>query len=105
MSEEKGHGIIVANPVASRPLLRALAAVAVAAEHLAVGGDGAAAVAPRRDVVGLHLGELEVRAAERADAMLPHFRMRLGGSPCHSKSSRTISSTEYNWKSCSLEML
>ena len=52
-------------------LFRAFAPVAVAAEHLAVGGDGAAAVAPWRDVVGLHLRELEMRAAEGTDTVLP----------------------------------
>ncbi len=36
-------------------LFSAFPAVAVAAQHLAVLGDGATAVAPRRDVVGLHL--------------------------------------------------
>ena len=65
------HGIIVANSSASARLLCALAAVAVAAEHLAVGGDGAAAVAPGRDVVGLHLRKLEMRAAEGTDTVLP----------------------------------
>ena len=67
------HGFIVANSSASAPLLRAFAAVAVAAEHLAVVGDGAAAVAPRRDVVGLHLRKLEMRAAEGTDTVLPLF--------------------------------
>ena len=36
-------------------LLRALAAVAVAAQHLAVVGRGAASFGPWGDVVGLHL--------------------------------------------------
>ena len=45
-------------------------AVAVAAEHLAVGGDGAAAIAPRGDVVGFHFVQLEVRAAEGTDTVL-----------------------------------
>ena len=51
-------------------LLRSLSAIAVAAEHLAVVWYGAVAVAPRRDVVGFHFIQLEVRPSERADAML-----------------------------------
>ena len=41
-----------------------LPAVAVAAEHLAVLGDGATAFMPRRDVVGLHLFDFKVLSTE-----------------------------------------
>ena len=72
-------------PIAS---FRPFAAVAVAAEHLAVGGDGPPSVAPRRDVVGLHLGKLEVRPAQGADPVLSSgcvSRTRLkAASPCRS---------------------
>ena len=61
--------MIIAYPPLS--LLRSFAAVAVATKHLAVGGNCAAAVAPGGDVVGLHLVQLKVRAAERADTVLP----------------------------------
>ena len=52
-------------------LFPALSAVALFAEHLAIFGDGFAAEMPRRDVVGFHLGEVEMLAAVGTDAALP----------------------------------
>ena len=42
----------------------------IAAEHLAVVGGRGAALAPRSDVVGMHLGKLEVLTTVWADALL-----------------------------------
>lgn len=55
-------------------LLRPLPPIALAAEHLAVLGDGAAALAPRRDVVALHKPQDELLAAYLAavSLLLPH---------------------------------
>lgn len=44
--------------------------VALAAEHLTVFGNSAASVVPRRDVVGLHLIQLKMLVAMRADSQL-----------------------------------
>ena len=49
-------------------LLRTLLQVAVAAQHLAVVGRGLATLAPRNDMVRVHLLVLEVLAADRAFA-------------------------------------
>ena len=46
------------------------AAVAFAAEHLAVLFRGAPAFAPRRDVVALHKRDVELFVAERANVVL-----------------------------------
>ena len=59
-------------------LFPALPPVAVAAEHLAVFGNGFSAVAPRRDVVGFHLFNLEKVAADGANAVLPFVNLALG---------------------------
>ena len=52
--------------------------VAVAAKHLAVFGYGTAAIAPRRDVVGFHLLDFEVLAANGADAILFFINFAFG---------------------------
>lgn len=44
--------------------------VALATKHLAVFGSGAATIVPRRDVVGLHLIQLKMLVAMRADSQL-----------------------------------
>ena len=61
------------------PLLRALAPVAVAAQHLAVARNGAPAVPPRRDGIRLHLRQLEVRPAQRADTKFAGMDSALKG--------------------------
>ena len=48
----------------------ALPAIAFLAEHLAVFGDGAATEVPRRDVVGFHLGKLEMLSTVGAETHL-----------------------------------
>ena len=58
----------------SHRLLRTLLQVAVAAQHLAVVGRGLATLAPRNDMVRVHLLVLEVLAADRADALLALIR-------------------------------
>ena len=55
-----------------------LPAVALAAKHLAVFGDGSSAFVPRRDVVGLHLIQLEMFAADFANAALLFIDFALG---------------------------
>ena len=55
-------------------ILRTFLQVAIATEHLAVIGCGLAAFAPRNDMVRVHLLELEVLAADRADALLALIR-------------------------------
>ena len=55
---------------ATCPLLCPFAAVAFAAEHLAVLFRGAPALAPRRDVVALHKRDVELFVAERANVVL-----------------------------------
>ena len=51
-------------------LLRALPPITFSAEHLAVLGDGAPAPRPWRDMVGLHVLNLEVLAANLAYSLL-----------------------------------
>ena len=53
----------------------ALAAVALLAEHLAIFGDGFAALAPRRDVIRLHAVRFEVLAAFPEQSLLPLVRL------------------------------
>ena len=59
-------------------LLATFAAVAVAAEHLAVVGNGAAAFDPRRNMVGFHLFDFEMFAAKRTNAVLALIDFALG---------------------------
>ena len=51
-------------------LFPTLSAVAFATKHLTILRDGLATEVPRRDVVGFHLLDLEVLAANGADAIL-----------------------------------
>lgn len=52
-------------------LFSAFPSVALPAQHLAVVGNSTSSVVPWRDVVGLHLRELEALSAVGADAALP----------------------------------
>ena len=53
----------------------ALSAVTLATKHLAVSSHRAAAIAPRRDVVGLHLLDFEMFATDLANALLPFVHL------------------------------
>ena len=59
----------------------ALVAVAVAAKHLAVLLDGAAAVAPGRDVVALHQLKVQLAAAQFATVPLLPTTLQLRNLP------------------------
>ena len=59
-------------------LLAALPSVAFAAEHLAVGGNGAPTFHPWRYMVGFHLLNLEVSSANGAYTLLPLIDLALG---------------------------
>ncbi len=52
--------------------------VTVAAEHLAVFGNSSTAIAPRRDVVGFHLLDFKVLAANGTDAILFFINFAFG---------------------------
>lgn len=61
--------------IASITSFPTLSAVALAAKHLAVFGHRAAAIAPRRDVVGFHLLDFKMFATDLANALLPFVHL------------------------------
>ena len=52
--------------------------IAIATEHLAVFSHGTTAIAPRCDMVGLHLLNFKVLAADGANTVLPLVDFALG---------------------------